>query len=253
MHFTVTADTDIGITKDTNQDSLCVKIADTLIGEVLMAIICDGMGGLSKGELASATVIREFSEWFNNELNQELNSVNMDVIGGKWELMLKDLNLRILEYGKSVQTNLGTTFTGILFLNNEYLIVHVGDTRAYYISSDMKQLTEDQTVVAREIKRGTMTIEEAKTDTRRNMLLQCVGASKMVSPQIIKGRIEKGAYMLCSDGFRHEITKDEMFKSLNPEKLQNKEAMHTSSLYLINLVKLRDERDNISVVLIKVE
>lgn len=253
MHFTVTADTDIGTTKDTNQDSLCVKIADTPVGEVLMAIICDGMGGLSKGELASATVIREFSEWFNNELSQELNSVNMDVIGGKWELMLKDLNLRILEYGKSVQTNLGTTFTGMLFIKNEYIIVHVGDTRAYFISSNLKQLTEDQTVVAREITRGTMTLEEAKTDSRRNMLLQCVGASKAVEPQIIKGNIEKGAYMLCCDGFRHEITKDEILKSLNPKNLQNKEAMHTNSLYLINLVKSRNERDNISVVLIKVE
>lgn len=253
MHFTVTADTDIGTTKDTNQDSLCVKIADTPVGEVLMAIICDGMGGLSKGELASATVIREFSEWFNNELNQELNAINMDVIGGKWELMLKDLNSRILEYGKSVQTNLGTTFTGMLFIKNEYIIVHVGDTRAYFISSDLKQLTEDQTVVAREIKRGTMTLEEAKTDSRRNMLLQCVGASKAVEPQIIKGNIEKGAYMLCSDGFRHEITKDEIFESLNPKNLQSKEAMHTNSLYLINLVKSRNERDNISVVLMKVE
>lgn len=253
MHFTVTADTDIGTTKDTNQDSLCVKIANTPVGEVLMAIICDGMGGLSKGELASATVVREFSEWFNNELNQELNAINMDVIGGKWELMLKDLNSRILEYGKSVQTNLGTTFTGMLFIKNEYLIVHIGDTRAYFISSDLKQLTEDQTVVAREIKRGTMTLEEAKTDSRRNMLLQCVGASKAVEAQIVKGNIEKGAYMLCSDGFRHEITKDEMFESLNPKNLQNKEAMHTNSLYLINLVKSRNERDNISDILIKVE
>lgn len=253
MQYTVTADTDIGIAKDTNQDSLCVKIADTPIGKVLMAIICDGMGGLSKGELASATVIREFSGWFNDELSQELNTVNMDVIGGKWELMLKDLNSRILEYGKGVQANLGTTFTGILFISDEYLIVHVGDTRAYYISSEIKQLTEDQTVVAREIKRGTMTLEEAKTDSRRNMLLQCIGASKVISPQIIRGTIMRGMYMLCSDGFRHEISEDEILESLNPRNLLSNEAMHTNSLHLINLVKSRNERDNISVVLIKVD
>lgn len=58
VRFVGTADTDIGISKSTNQDSVLIKHASTDKGEALMAIICDGMGGLSKGELASATVIR---------------------------------------------------------------------------------------------------------------------------------------------------------------------------------------------------
>ena len=50
MHFTIAADTDVGISKKINQDSFIIKKA--LIGnsEIVMAIICDGMGGLSKGE-----------------------------------------------------------------------------------------------------------------------------------------------------------------------------------------------------------
>lgn len=100
MRFVVIADTDIGIAKDTNQDSVCVKHAQSPVGEVLMAIVCDGMGGLAKGELASATVIREFCNWFDEELERELQVVDMKVIGAKWELMLKSLNSKILEYGK---------------------------------------------------------------------------------------------------------------------------------------------------------
>lgn len=65
MHFTFIAETDIGTTKDTNQDSILVKHGQYSGGEVLMAIVCDGMGGLSKGELASATVIRAFDKWLN--------------------------------------------------------------------------------------------------------------------------------------------------------------------------------------------
>ena len=45
MRYTATADTDIGIAKSTNQDSVLIKHASTDIGEVLMAIVCDGMGG----------------------------------------------------------------------------------------------------------------------------------------------------------------------------------------------------------------
>ena len=98
-----------------------------------------------------------------------------------------------------------------------------------------------------------MTPEQAKKDKRRNLLLQCVGASRVVEPQIICGRTEKGAYMLCSDGFRHEITESEMYESLNPINLINQDAMHNNVRYLIDQVKRRGERDNISVILIKAE
>lgn len=254
MKFIVTADTDIGIFKDTNQDSVLVKHASTEKGEVLMAVICDGMGGLSKGELASATVVRAFSKWFDEELQFELNTLNMQVIGAKWSLLLKELNSKILEYSnQNGIKGVGTTFSGILFIEDQYVVVHVGDTRVYRIDSALTQLTTDQTFVAREVSRGTMTIEQAKVDKRRNMLLQCVGASKVVEPQVICGETEKGAYMLCSDGFRHNITENEIYESLTPINLLNKNAMHSNTRYLIEQVKNRGEKDNISAIVIKVE
>ena len=254
MRFMATADTDVGISKKTNQDSVLIKHASTDVGEVLMAVICDGMGGLSKGELASATVIREFSKWFDEELPYELENLDMQIIGAKWALLLKELNTKILDYSQSIGGDgVGTTFSGILFVDDKYVIAHVGDTRVYHIGASLSQLTTDQTFIAREISRGTMTLEQAKTDKRRNMLLQCVGASRVVEPQVICGTTEKGAYMLCSDGFRHEVTEDEIYESLNPINLMNKNAMHNNAKYLIEQVKSREEKDNISVILIKVE
>ena len=146
---------------------------------------------------------------------------------------------------------MGTTFCGILIANDMYLIENVGDSRLYHIGSSMVQLTTDQSFVAREVSRGTMTPEQARVDKRRNLLLQCIGASNTVEPQIVIGHVESGAYMICSDGFRHEIDEREMYESLNPVNLMNKDAMHSNVRYLINLVKKRNERDNISVVLIK--
>lgn len=253
MHYTVIADTDVGISKATNQDSVLIKHACTDEGEVLMAIVCDGMGGLSKGELASATVIRAFAKWFHEELPYELEHLDMQVIAGKWSLMLKSLNLKIMSYGQQIGTSLGTTFSGVLFVKDHYLIVHVGDTRIYKIDSALTQLTTDQTFIAREISRGTMTPEQAKTDKRRNLLLQCVGASVNVEPQVLYGMAERGAYMLCSDGFRHEITPMEIYESLSPNNFINKNEMQTKARQLIELVKSRQEKDNISVVLIKAE
>lgn len=254
MRYKATADTDIGISKNTNQDSVLIKHASTEVGEVLLAVVCDGMGGLEKGELASATVIRAFSKWFDEELPFELESVDMQVIGAKWSLLLKEINVQIMEYSKAHRIDgVGTTFSGILFVDDQYVIGHVGDTRVYHISSSLTQLTTDQTFVAREISRGTLTPEQAKTDKRRNMLLQCIGASRVVEPQIICGSAEKGAYMLCSDGFRHEISESEIYESLNPINLMNKDAMHSNAKYLIEQAKRREEKDNISVILIKAE
>ena len=254
MHFIATADTDIGISKDTNQDSALIKHAKSDGKEILLAVICDGMGGLSKGELASATVVRAFAKWFDEELPYELNNVDLQVIGAKWSLLLKELNVQILEYSKENNIDgVGTTFSGILFIDDLYVIGHVGDTRVYHIGASLTQLTTDQTFVAREISRGTMTLEQSRTDKRRNLLLQCIGASKAVEPQLICGKAEKGAYMLCSDGFRHEISEAEIYESLNPINLMNKDAMHNNAKYLIEQVKKRDEKDNISVLLIKAE
>ncbi len=254
MHFVATADTDVGISKETNQDSVLLKHASTDIGEVLLAVVCDGMGGLAKGELASAVVIKAFADWFDNELPFELENLDMQVIGSQWSLLLKELNTKILEYSQSNGIDgMGTTFSGILFVDNQYVICHVGDTRIYHIDDSITQLTTDQTFIAREISRGTITLEQAKTDKRRNLLLQCIGASKVVEPQVICGYTEKGAYMLCSDGFRHEITENEIYESLNPINLMNKDAMHNNAKYLIEQVKRRNEKDNISVLLVKVE
>ena len=252
MHYTATADTDVGIKKQTNQDSILIKHGQCEKGEILLAVICDGMGGLKKGEVASATVVRKFSEWFDLELPFELKNLDMNIIADKWSLLLKDLNIKIAEYGQQDGIRLGTTFTGVLFIDDQYLAVHVGDTRLYQLDSGLKQLTTDHTFVAREIKRGNLTVEQAKKDKRRNMLLQCVGASERIEPEILTGTVQQGAYMLCSDGFRHEISESEIYESLNPVNLINKEAMHNNVKYLIEQVKKRNEKDNISVVLVKV-
>ncbi len=252
MTFTFIAETDIGNVKKTNQDSILVKHAAYNNKEVLMAIVCDGMGGLSRGELASATVIRAFDKWFDQMLPFELENPDLNVIGGKWAVILKELNADLLKFSKIQGQSMGTTFSGIIFIDDSYLIVHVGDSRVYYLGSGITQLTKDQTFVAREIEKGKMTQEQAKTDKRRNMLLQCVGASAQVIPDAIIDKVETGAYLLCSDGFRHVISEEEIFESLNPVNCINKQSMHSNTRYLIDLVKQRHERDNISAVLIKV-
>lgn len=256
MPFMVEMHTDIGIRKETNQDSICVKEAQTEKGNILLATICDGMGGLEKGEVASATIINTFSKWFENDLPYQLSSENaFGEIEYSWDRMIKEQNQSIAAYGRNHHIQLGSTITAILFLEDgKYLIGHVGDSRAYKITdNEIEILTEDQTLVAREVKMGRMTPEQAERDPRRNVLLQCIGASKVVEPTFICGNYNKNeCYMLCSDGFRHVVTANEIQNFFAPSQNSNEKIMKDNIVQLIELNKERQETDNISSILIKI-
>lgn len=253
MHFTATADTDVGTAKSANQDSALIKHAAAKGKEILMAMICDGIGGLDKGELASAAVVKGFSKWFDEELPYELKDFDMQAVADKWKKILKGLNKRIADYGKRSGIMLGTTFTGVLFAEDRYLAVHVGDTRLYRLDSSIRQLTTDHTFTAREVKCGRMSMQQAEKDKRRSLLLQCIGAAGTVEPEVICGNTEEGVYLLCSDGFRNRISKDEIYEMLRPGKLINKKTMHKNCRYLIDKAKSRNEKDNITALLIKAD
>lgn len=253
MNFLVSGSTDIGTTKNTNQDSLSVKIINTSQGRMAFAILCDGMGGLDKGEVASASVIRAFDKWVREELPSLCNGPIEDyVLRSQWEKIVTEQNQTIKTYGARQGVRLGTTVVAILVTEHRYYVLNVGDSRAYEISQGIRQLTTDQTFVAREVALGNMTEEEAMHDARRSVLLQCVGASDEVYPDMFFGdTAENAVYMLCSDGFRHEISGEEIFEKLKPDVLLDNHMMQTNATYLIELNKQRNERDNISVAMVR--
>lgn len=253
MNYLVAASTDIGLTKKTNQDSYSVRVLNTQTGKMVFAIICDGMGGLDKGEVASATIVNAFCSWADNTLPLICDSEIRDIdIRTNWENIVETYNEKIKLYGDRYGARLGTTVTAILVTDSRYYIVNVGDTRAYEIRESVRVLTKDQTVVAREIENGLLSEEAAKTDPRRSVLLQCVGASPNVYPDFFFGQtLQNAVYMLCSDGFRHEISENEIQDYLHPDAMMTPEVMKANIDQLIEINKLRQERDNISVVAIR--
>lgn len=253
MKFLTSVYTDVGIKKTTNQDSSSVLVANTPNGEVCMAIVCDGMGGLEKGELASAHIIKMFKAWFASDFPKIIQSENYENIKYQWNEIVQKENERIAQYGLDNDVTMGTTLTVSLFVEKIIYIMHVGDTRFYEISdTDLSVLTEDQTLVAREVRRGNMTPEQAEADPRRNVLLQCIGASKVVDPQYIEAENQADKiYMLCSDGFRHKISEQEIMDTLCPNNNLNKNQMLQHSKTLVEKVKQRKESDNITVILVR--
>ncbi|MGN0621776.1 MAG: PP2C family protein-serine/threonine phosphatase [Porcipelethomonas sp.] len=255
MKFTTAVHTDVGIRKKTNQDSVLVMKAETDYGHVIMSVVCDGMGGLSKGELASATIVREFKQWFSDELRGMLSdSINADALFERWNNIIQNTNEKIADYGRSIGVRLGSTLVIMLIAGNQYFIMNVGDSRTYKFSDNVYQLTKDQTYVQREMDLGRMTPEQARTDPQRNVLLQCIGASEVIIPDTYIGTVSSGdVFMMCSDGFRHVIMNEEFYQRFNPAAAVSQEALKEALVYFTELNKYRREDDNISAVVIRAD
>lgn len=245
--------TDIGIKKGVNQDACVILEADTDHGEVNLAAVCDGMGGLSDGEHASEVMATALKAWFRNRLPLIVSG------GGSREDIEKSLNQAILSvnrqlnrYSQQRREDCGTTVSGVLLCFGKYICVNVGDSRVYRIgSSGVTQLTHDQSVIQQMLDFGQITEQEAKTHPSRNILLQCIGASGEAVPEYTSGAYEDGdIFLVCSDGFRHRWSEKEMAGMFPDGKRIRQKNMKAVLRRAVEEVMRRGEEDNITVVAI---
>ena len=249
----VAAHSNIGNHRSVNEDSLCVKVASSDFGDYVMVVVCDGMGGLSKGELASATVVEMFSDWFDLELPKLLVKENFaQKVKDQWGDLICRANRDILQYGKHLNKTMGTTVSAMLFCRDEYYIIaHVGDSRVYQIDTDVLQLTEDQTVAAREVRSQRMSPEYAKNSPSQHILLQCVGASSEVNPVFYEGTVKKRCcYLLCTDGFYHIPQEWEWKDAFMRSEEWDEIRLHDQIFEVAESIISRGETDNLSAVVV---
>lgn len=252
MDFIVTATTDVGIRKKVNQDRMFAGRMETPNGVVAFAVLCDGMGGLEKGEIASSVLVRAFSQWIS-KFGEELNDIAIEdcVIREQWTAVVEEINAWILEYSRENGCRMGTTVTVLFLTSRRYYLLNIGDTRAYEVSPfGMRQLTVDHTLVQREVELGNLTRKQAESAPMGNVLTRCVGIEAEVYPDLFFGKPKEGAvYLLCSDGFRHRVAEEEIIAQLFGG--DGERCMESRQEALVELVKERGETDNISVITIQ--
>lgn len=212
MVFQTACYTDQGEVRTSNQDSYCVKIADSGRGPAAMVVVCDGMGGLIQGELASAEVVRAFDSWFCHYLPALLETgLTNERLSAQWNGLIQGVNRAIRHYGESRGVSLGTTVTALLVAQGQYYLLHAGDCRAYLLQrGGVLKLTADQTLAAREVRAGRLRAEDLPQDPRQHVLTQCVGVGQ-VTPDFLSAPCPDDCmFLLCSDGFYHTVTEGEL-------------------------------------------
>jgi serine/threonine protein phosphatase PrpC len=215
------------------------------------------MGGLVKGEVASAAMVRAFESWFENDLpalvqKMQEGMFEAENLWEQWASLIDRTSRSIESYGREIHIALGTTAAAVLICGEDYYTLNVGDSRVYLLADRIYQLTKDQTYVQREMDAGRMTFEQTLTDPQRSVLLQCIGASQIVRPVFSHGKTAAGhVFLLCCDGFRHVIAPQEFYQAFHPSQMTNEEIMKQRLVEMTHLNIERREDDNISALLVK--
>jgi len=254
MKFIYSCQTDTGTVRENNQDSLVVKSLCMEGTSVLLAAVCDGVGGLSFGELASRKAVEMISSWFDFELPQIIGKPQIErVLNFRFRQLVSGINKEIYYSNCRNRISSGTTLTALLLWDYRYLIAHVGDSRIYGIGRQVKQLTRDHSWVANEVAMGRMTASEAAHDSRQNVILKCIGAEAGVEPDFLEGSVrEATVFILCTDGFWHHVEADEWAQWFSPAAITGEKELSENLYYIAERVKRRGESDNITAVAIDV-
>lgn len=256
MKFKIAYCTDIGRTKKVNQDSIGYREIEIGENKYILMMVCDGMGGLQKGEMASTTVVRNFLDWFVLKFPLFCDDFNYAKIQTETENEIVRLNLALHDFGEERGIQLGTTLSMIIMRDDGlYFISSVGDSRMYGIYADSAvQITEDQTYIAQEIKHNRMTKEEAAASKYKNVLTQCIGVSSDVEPLFYRGKANAGdMFLSCSDGFRHFLSEEDIYKSFSEIRNGNEEDWTKSLRKITDFNMEQGENDNITSVVVKIE
>lgn len=190
--------TDRGLVREANEDAVAwITPQDETAARGSLAIVADGMGGHAAGEIASAIAVEVIQRIY-----YDLDAAIPKVL----ETAFTAANRAILAYAERHPQcrGMGTTCTALAFRDGKAWLAHIGDSRAYLLrKGELRQLSEDQTLVAQLLSEGTITREEADSSPVQNVILQALGAKPQIEPIIGSdglGLEPHDVLILCSDG-----------------------------------------------------
>lgn len=238
----VFANTDIGKARDMNQDCYYVPENNS---QLKLYILADGMGGYKGGEIASKLAVNATKSYI--ESNFEQIQQDKENILKLIKSAIEYANMVVYEKSKENKEleGMGTTLEVCLIYNNKAYIGHVGDSRIYRIRKDIiRKLTQDHSYVAKLVKDGTITKEEAYYHPKKNMLTRALGCTSYVEPDVmIKGFLKEDIIVITSDGLTNMIKDEEIYAHIQQD-IQN------ASKNLINTANELGGYDNITVIIL---
>ena len=234
--------TDAGLVRHENQDSYDVRE----VSGFTSAVVCDGMGGVAGGRLASSVAV----DSFQNEIGRILkSSMSLQQISqaADYAVSLANDAIRSRAAEDAAYANMGTTLVCALARDKQVVIVNVGDSRAYHICREgIRQISRDHSLVEVLVERGDLTPEEARRHPQRNLITRALGPELSVQSDSFYVEWQQGDFLLlCSDGLVNTVSDQEILF----EVIHNGDP-DTCLARLVAMSRQRGAPDNVTAVLL---
>lgn len=239
-----------GVMRTHNEDSVGYDLSCGL------AVLADGMGGHNAGEVASGITV----SLITTDIKRGLESMRPEGQGVGGE----DVGVALLRekvqkanaaiYHKSQSqpqlAGMGTTVVAGLFYDNRLAVAHVGDSRMYRLRGEMfEPITRDHSLLQEQIDRGILSRQDARLSKNKNLITRAVGVDSTVEVEIHLHAVQVGdIYLICSDGLNDMV--EEIDIGITLQMLRANLKLMAGRL--IDMANDSGGRDNVSVILIKV-
>ena len=238
------AKSDVGLVRRSNQDSFGIDEDHGLY------VVCDGMGGLAGGEVASHLAVQTFLSAAKTELSAT-GALNGQRNGNSLMRAARAANraVRMRAAYDTQYRGMGTTLVALRVDGASLSVLNVGDSRAYLVRAGaVRQLTEDHSYVAESVKRGLMTPEQAEVSHLQSVITRAIGADDELEPDLFEEMLEEGdTVLLCSDGLTRHVTDEQIGEVLSrPEQ-----SAVESCRVLIEMAKDGGGSDNITCLVLR--
>ena len=236
--------TDPGCVRAQNQDAFQIVQLDR---NTLLGVVCDGMGGAKSGNIASALAIDVFVQ----EVRRVHKSgMNRDQVEQMLRGAAKLANFTVYDQAQQFEDfdGMGTTLVAAYITPKQATIVNVGDSRCYLVNREgIRQITADHSLVQMMIRRGELTVEQARTYPGKNYITRAVGTEPTVECDLFRQNLSKGEFLLmCSDGL-HGVVDDQeiLFEVVHGVNKEN------CCQRLLDIAKTRGAPDNVTALLVQ--
>jgi PPM family protein phosphatase len=223
--------------------------------QLSLIIVADGVGGHAAGELAAAIVIRTIggalAPLLAGALSGAFKNVTRKKLAAAVDAALKDANQAVRRHAASNPAYKGMAATAavVLIWNGRVVVGHVGDCRVYQLHLGvLKQITMDQTVVARMVELRQLTPAEALTNPARNQVSQAIGSRAILEPADNKLKLVPGDWLLVAcDGLHAQVD----HQVIQAATIEAPPSAYLLASRLVELANKAGGKDNCTVVAVR--
>ena len=253
MKIHYAAASDPGRVRKNNEDAF---LADPGLG---IFAVADGMGGHAAGEVASRMALdtlRGAIARARQNAESAFSPSQTAVLSFPSNLLINGIRLANEKVYQSSQEKeqykgMGTTVVAVYFTDSESVVAHVGDRRLYRSRGQrIEQVTEDHSVVWEQFKQGVISKEALSSSPMKNIITRALGMQPTVDVAVRELSLQKGdLFLLCSDGLTDLLRDEELALAVSGASGDLDQACGS----LISLANERGGKDNITVLLIRID